>query len=107
MTLLDSAAVAPGIRTAPAEEAPHRFALTLTCPERPGIVHAVTSFLLEHGFNIDEHQQFDDPVSRTLYLRTAFSGDTATTAGALADEFREIAGRFSMSYRIHDQTRMR
>ncbi|NKX56793.1 formyltetrahydrofolate deformylase [Arthrobacter mobilis] len=106
MTLLDSA-VTPGIRTAPAEEAAPRFALTLTCPQRPGIVHAVTSFLLQHGFNIDEHQQFDDPVRKTLYLRTAFSGRSTKSAAALADEFAEVAGNFSMSYQIHDQTRMR
>ncbi|MFD1213126.1 formyltetrahydrofolate deformylase [Arthrobacter sp. GCM10027362] len=107
MTLLDSAAVVPGTRTAPAEEAVRRFALTLTCPQRPGIVHAVTSFLLQHGFNIDEHQQFDDPVRKTLYLRTAFSGRSNKGAPALAEEFAEVAGHFSMSYQIHDQTRMR
>lgn len=36
--------------------------LTLTCPERPGIVQAVTSFLLKHDFDIVEHHQFDDSV---------------------------------------------
>ncbi|NKX52235.1 formyltetrahydrofolate deformylase, partial [Arthrobacter deserti] len=77
--------MAPALAAAPAEEAAHRFALPLTCAERPGIVHAVTSFLLQHGFNIDEHQQFDDPVRRTLYLRTAFSGRSSKGAAALAD----------------------
>jgi formyltetrahydrofolate deformylase len=112
MTLLETVAVAAATQANPAAEpvteaASHRFVLTLACPERPGIVHAVTSFLLERGFNIDEHQQFDDSVRRTLYLRTAFSGDAAPTAAVLTEEFREIAGRFSMSYQIHDQTRMR
>ena len=35
------------------------FILTLSCPDRPGIVHAVSGFLLEHGGNIIEAAQFD------------------------------------------------
>ena len=41
---------------------PRRFILTLSCPQRPGIVHAVTAFLFGHGCDIVEHQQFDDPL---------------------------------------------
>ena len=47
-----------------------QFVLTLTCPEGPGIVHAVTSVLVEHGCDITEHQQFDDPVHGLLFLRS-------------------------------------
>src|SRR5690606_15647693 len=36
------------------------FILTLSCPDRPGIVHAVSGFLLEHGGNILEAAQYDD-----------------------------------------------
>ena len=36
------------------------FVLTLDCPDRPGIVHAVASFLMRHGGNIMESQQFGD-----------------------------------------------
>ncbi|WP_414645441.1 formyltetrahydrofolate deformylase [Arthrobacter sp. LAR12-1-1.1] len=50
------------------------FVLTLACPERPGIVRAVTGFLADRGFDIVEHQQFDDHVSGNLFLRTAFTG---------------------------------
>ena len=49
------------------------FTLTLSCAERPGIVHAVSSFLFEHGCDIVEHQQFDDNVGGRLFLRTSFS----------------------------------
>ena len=48
-----------------------KFVLTLSCVERAGIVQAVTTFLFERGFNIDEHQQFDDGLRQTLHLRTA------------------------------------
>ena len=73
-----------------------RFVLTLSCPQRPGIIHAVTTFLLEHGFSIDEHKQFDDHVSGTLFLRTAFSGVTGQTPAALAERFQSVADTLSM-----------
>ena len=57
-----------------AQDKAQKFVLTLTCVERAGIVQAVTTFLFERGFNIDEHQQFDDGLRETLHLRTAFSG---------------------------------
>jgi formyltetrahydrofolate deformylase len=60
----------------------HTFVLTLSCPERPGIVHSVSSFLVQHGCDIAEHQQFDDPVNGNLFLRTSFS----TTSEALTDQ---------------------
>ena len=56
------------------------FILTLSCPQRPGIVHAVTAFLFEQGCDIVEHQQFDDGVRGSLFLRTAFVTARETTA---------------------------
>ena len=50
----------------------HPFILTLSCDERPGIVHAVTEFLFQNGCDIVEHQQFDDAARGHLFLRTAF-----------------------------------
>ena len=60
---------------------PNTFILTLSCPERPGIVHAVTAFLFGHGCDIVEHRQFDDPIRHALFLRTEFvaRGDTTPT----------------------------
>jgi formyltetrahydrofolate hydrolase len=49
---------------------PGTFILTLNCPQRAGIVHAVTAFLFAHGCDIVEHQQFDDPIRGALFLRT-------------------------------------
>ena len=99
---------APGIRTA-------EFVLTLACPERPGIVRAVTAFLADRGFDIVEHQQFDDHVSGNLYLRTAFTGGpagpaettgpgepTGSTPEILTAEFAATAGEFGMDFTIHD-----
>jgi formyltetrahydrofolate deformylase len=95
------------------------FVLTVACAERRGIVHAVSNFLAMRGFDIAEHQQFDDHVSNSLFLRTAFTGTLAGTAGtaganghgegsaastadSLSADFAEIAGEFGMSYSFHD-----
>ncbi|MBG6216979.1 formyltetrahydrofolate deformylase [Arthrobacter sp. CAN_A6] len=89
------------------EDQTRKFVLTLSCVERAGIVQAVTTFLFERGFNIDEHQQFDDGLRQTLHLRTAFSGSSADTPDRLEEEFRSIADRFDMKFSFHDQTKQR
>ena len=81
--------------------------LTLSCGERAGIVQAVTTFLFERGFNIDEHQQFDDGLRQTLHLRTAFSRSSAYSPDKLEEEFSPIADRFGMKFSVHDQTKKR
>ncbi len=43
--------------------------LTLTCPDRPGIVHAVCSGLLDVGGNIVENAQFSEPITGTFCMR--------------------------------------
>ena len=84
-----------------------KFVLTLSCLEQAGIMQAVTTFLFERGFNIDEHQQFDDSLRETLHLRTAFSGSPNYTPGMLEEEFAAIASRFDMKFSFHDQTKQR
>ncbi|MFF1881660.1 formyltetrahydrofolate deformylase [Pseudarthrobacter sp. NPDC058196] len=86
------------------EEPARKFVLTLSCREQAGIVQAVTTFLFERGFNIDEHQQFDDSLRETLHLRTAFSGSHGYTSAMLEEEFAGIASRFDMKSSFHDQT---
>jgi formyltetrahydrofolate deformylase len=76
------------------------FTLTLSCAERPGIVHAVSSFLFEHGCDIVEHQQFDDALRGQLFLRTAFVCAEDTDADRLSGAFRAVADAFGMSYQI-------
>lgn len=89
------------------QEQTRKFVLTLSCVERAGIVQAVTTFLFERGFNIDEHQQFDDGLRQTLHLRTAFSGSPEYTPERLNEEFSAIADRFDMKFSFHDETRQR
>lgn len=71
------------------------FILTLSCPNRPGIVAGVSTFLYEKGCNILEAQQFDDQESGRFFMRVVFnvvageaSGDEIRTAfGAVAEGF--------------------
>src|SRR3712207_4472031 len=51
---------------------PHSYVLTIMCPNRPGIVHAVGGFLVEHGGNILESQQFDALEGHRFFMRVRF-----------------------------------
>ena len=101
-----SATAAAGAATAATRKA--EFVLTLSCPDKPGIVRAVTTFLADRGFDIVEHQQFDDHVSGNLYLRTAFTAgapadkDVPDTVEVLTEAFQPIGEDFGMNFTIHD-----
>jgi formyltetrahydrofolate deformylase len=106
-----SATAAAGAATTAPATRPAQFVLTLSCPEKPGIVRAVTGFLADRGFDIVEHQQFDDHVSGKLYLRTAFTlgsdlhqenGLNHQDVDVLAEAFGPIAAEFGMSFTFND-----
>jgi formyltetrahydrofolate deformylase len=106
-----NATAAAGAATTAATTRPAQFVLTLSCPEQPGIVRAVTGFLADRGFDIVEHQQFDDHVSGKLYLRTAFTlgsdihqenGLNHQDLDSLTTAFAPIAGEFGMDFTISD-----
>jgi formyltetrahydrofolate deformylase len=82
---------------------PRTFILTLSCPERPGIVHAVTAFLFGHGCDIVEHRQFDDPIRHALFLRTEFVAPDDSDTAQLSTAFRaEVADEFAMDFQLSD-----
>ena len=81
-----------------------QFVLTLSCPDRPGIVAAVSNFLFDHGQNILDAQQFDDVETKRFFMRVVF--DPAGTAQALPqlqDGFQSIATRFAMDWKMRDR----
>ncbi len=51
----------------------HQYVLTLSCPDRPGIVSAVSTFLAHNGQNILDAQQFDDVESGKFFMRVVFT----------------------------------
>ncbi len=87
--------------TAPAGD----FVLILSCEDRPGIVHAVSGFLLEHGGNILESQQFDDQLVDRFFMRIDFVVDGSSSvvdAPSLRAAFEPVARRFGMEYELWD-----
>ncbi len=76
---------------------PVPYVLTLSCPDRPGIVHAVTGVLAEAGGNIIESQQFGDPSSGRFSMRVQFS--CPAPADALRAALNEL-GDFRLDWRL-------
>src|SRR5829696_1429304 len=79
--------------------------LTISCPDRHGIVAAVSGFLAERGANIVSSDQYStDPEGGAFFMRMAFTIDAldAAFAAAFADE---VAGRFDMRWRVGDAGR--
>jgi formyltetrahydrofolate deformylase len=74
--------------------------LVITCPDRPGIISAVSTFLAQAGANIVRSDQYSsDPADGTFFLRMEFTGG----AGDLAGRFgAEVGERFDMDWRISD-----
>jgi formyltetrahydrofolate deformylase len=82
---------------------PDKFILTASCPQRPGIVHAVTAFLFGQGCDIVEHQQFDDPIRGALFLRTEVVSTGGVDAEQLSAAFEAaVADEFDMSFTLSD-----
>jgi formyltetrahydrofolate deformylase len=76
------------------------YVLTLSCPDRPGIVHAVTSFLLRHGGDIRESQQLGDRQHGRFFMRIDFTVADSATAEALRADFAPVAAEFAMTYEL-------
>nr|WP_037054588.1 formyltetrahydrofolate deformylase [Pseudonocardia halophobica] len=74
------------------------FTLTLSCPNRTGIVRAVSAYLFEHGCDISEYQQFDDSVRSRLFLRTRVTADAGVDLDAMARGFEPVAADFGMDF---------
>jgi len=53
--------------------------LTLSCPDKPGIIHSVTGLIAQHDLNILDLQQFSDPSSQKFFMRVHF-GHAESTA---------------------------
>jgi formyltetrahydrofolate deformylase len=77
--------------------------LLVSCPDRPGIVAAVSRFLFEAGANILRSDQYStDPEGGTFFLRTEFTLPPDSRAG-LGERFGlSVAERFGMRWRLWD-----
>jgi formyltetrahydrofolate deformylase len=86
----------------------HQYVLTLSCPDRPGIVSAVSTFLAHNGQNILDAQQFDDLETAHFFMRVVFTAaDLAVGLPALQTGFASIADRFGMDWQMRDRASRR
>jgi formyltetrahydrofolate deformylase len=86
-----------------AEGTGQEFVLTLSCPDKPGIVYAVSSFLVQHSANIIASQQFGQPDDGRFFMRVHFSVPPPGRAkDELERDFSWVAESFHMSWRLHD-----
>jgi formyltetrahydrofolate deformylase len=86
----------------------HQFVLTLSCPDRPGIVSAVTTFLAHNGQNILDAQQFNDVETGHFFMRVVFNAaDLAVGLAPLQTGFTAIADRFGMDWQMRDRASRR
>ena len=81
------------------------YVLTLSCPDRTGIVHRVTGLLFESGCNIADAQQFGDVESRRFFLRVHFDAPDLAETQTLQEGFASLAEVFGMDWKIHDAQR--
>jgi formyltetrahydrofolate deformylase len=79
-----------------------RYVLSLSCPDRTGIVAAVTSFLAGCHANLVDATHFNDEHSRTSFLRAVFhdDGNGMTDIDELGQQFQPLARQFQMQWRI-------
>ena len=78
------------------------YILTLSCPDRPGIVHAVSGFLAERGGNIEEAAQFNDQGTGLFFMRVQFSCP-AGDAAQLREQLGALAEPFAMRWQLHER----
>jgi formyltetrahydrofolate deformylase len=78
----------------------HAYILTLSCPDRPGIVHAVSGFLLERGGNIEEAAQYNDHGTGLFFMRVQFACDQLTHED-LGGQLKLFAEPFGMAWKLH------
>lgn len=76
------------------------YILTLSCPDRTGIVHAVSGFLLERGGNIEEAAQYNDHATGLFFMRVQFAC-AQPDAAALEAQWAQFATTFDMEWDLH------
>ena len=76
-----------------------QYVLAFSCPNQPGIVAAVSTYIFEHGCNILDAQQYDDTETAVFFCRIVF--DRVENYDALREGFAAIGDRFKMNWRMN------
>jgi formyltetrahydrofolate deformylase len=79
---------------------PSTYVLTLSCPDGPGLVYAVTRWIAESGGNILDSQQFTDTSDNEFFLRVHFDFPDDRTVDDLSQSFAAVAANHQMTFRL-------
>ena len=81
--------------------------LSLSGPDRTGIVHAVTGVLAQQGGNITDAAQFNDQSTGQFFMRVQFTLPDGAAA-ATRDAIERLTTQMGMAWQLHEaQARMR
>jgi formyltetrahydrofolate deformylase len=76
--------------------------LTLSCPDRRGIVFAVARAISEGGGNILDSQQFGDPDQSVFFMRVHFADEAGGSFESWRQAFAPLADAYAMRWDLHD-----
>jgi formyltetrahydrofolate deformylase len=79
------------------------FVLTVSCDDRPGLVFAVSSYLVQHRGNILSSQQFDDRETGRFFMRVVAEIAGGGDLGELRAAFSHVAESFGMTWELEDR----
>lgn len=77
------------------------FILTLSCPDRAGIVHAVTGFVGTRNGNITEAAQYNDQSTGLFFARMRFDCPPGTALVEMRETFSPLAESMQMNWGLH------
>lgn len=81
----------------------HRYTLSLSCPDRAGVVAAVSGFVAQHGGFIVEASYHTDPDSNNFFMRQEIRADSLPFGKTeFCRRFSELAVQFGMQWRLSD-----
>lgn len=79
------------------------YFLTLSCPDRRGIVHSISGFLAEHGCNIIDSAQFGEAQSQRFFMRVHFAlEEPGHSDESLRADFAKLCEAMQIQAKLHD-----
>ena len=72
------------------------WVLTFVCPDRPGIVHAISGAVVQAGGNITESQQYTSDDTGRFFMRLQIEADISKAA--FEQQIETIIGDFQLEY---------
>ena len=77
---------------------PNSSVITFSCPDRPGIVHAVSGAIVALDGNITESQQYSSPDTGTFFMRVEVESEAPQAK--LETSLAAVAARFGATFDV-------